>query len=166
MYLSPLVGQRLEVARCLSFQSYGQCPRTQLSVYFSCCPACSFILAHGFNMQTMFREGVPYLSRPDAVKAKARAFERYSWKNDMPGIALGVDDTALLAFVEQSREKIREWGRWTVSLCLWSLSSQGKCSILLIRNTPKSCSLLMTRSWLLELRAPNSAELRRASCIS
>ncbi|PYH45618.1 CAF1 family ribonuclease [Aspergillus saccharolyticus JOP 1030-1] len=93
LYLNPVIDSKLEVERNWSFQS----------------SAVAFLLDNRFSMESLFNNGVTYLSRDEERKAVARAIER----RDRPvtTTTLGVDETEheSLAFLQEVRRLVNDW---------------------------------------------------------
>jgi poly(A)-specific ribonuclease len=91
--LSPLLSERLDFEREISFQS----------------GACSFLLEHGFDLGAPFATGVQYLSRQEAEQAKQTAYDRIDKKNPIEDLQLKDEDVDSLDFVRRAREAIKKW---------------------------------------------------------
>ncbi|RAH49938.1 CAF1 family ribonuclease [Aspergillus brunneoviolaceus CBS 621.78] len=93
LYLSPIIDDRLGIERHWSFQS----------------SAVSFLLTHRFSMDSLFRNGVGYLSRDEEIKATARVTERF--KRPEATTTIGVDETESesIAFLQEVRRLVDEW---------------------------------------------------------
>ena len=91
--LSPLLSERLDFEREISFQS----------------GACSFLLDHGFDLGAPFATGVQYLSREEAAQAKQMAYDRIDKKNPVEDLQLKDEDVDSLDFVRRAREAINKW---------------------------------------------------------
>ncbi|KAH9866585.1 hypothetical protein J1614_008276 [Plenodomus biglobosus] len=99
--LSPLLDERLDFEREISFQS----------------GACTFLLNNGFDLGAPFASGVQYLSRQEAEHARQMAWDRLDKKNPIEDMQLKEEDVDSLDFVRRVREAITKW-RATKSDCL------------------------------------------------
>ena len=106
--LSPLLDERLDFEREISFQS----------------GACTFLLNCGFDLGAPFATGVQYLSREEAERAKRLAYDRIDKKNPIEDLQLKDTDTESLDFVRRCREAITAWQK-TASSTLEITSSTG-----------------------------------------
>jgi poly(A)-specific ribonuclease len=106
--ISPLFDERLDFEREISFQS----------------GACSFLLGCGFNLGLPFAQGVQYLSREEAERAKRLAYDRIDKKNVIQDLQLKDTDTESLDFVRRCRDAITAWQKST-STTLEITSSTG-----------------------------------------
>ncbi|KAF2629460.1 CAF1-domain-containing protein [Macroventuria anomochaeta] len=106
--LSPLLDERLDFEREISFQS----------------GACSFLLSCGFDLGAPFAKGVQYLSREEAERAKRLAYDRIDKKNPIEDLQLKDTDTESLDFVRRCREAITTWQK-SASTTLEITSSTG-----------------------------------------
>ena len=97
--LSPLLDERLDFEREISFQS----------------GACQFLLGCGFDLGAPFASGVQYLSREEAVRAKELAYNRIDRKNTVEDLKLKDTDTDSLDFVRRCREALTAWQKLTKS---------------------------------------------------
>ncbi|KAJ4336295.1 hypothetical protein N0V95_008642 [Ascochyta clinopodiicola] len=97
--LSPLLDERLDFEREISFQS----------------GACTFLLGCGFDLGAPFAKGVQYLSREEAVRAKRLAYDRIDKKNPISDLQLKDTDTESLDFVRRCRDAITAWQKTTSS---------------------------------------------------
>lgn len=95
--LSPLFDERLDFEREISFQS----------------GACSFLLGCGFDLGLPFAQGVQYLSREEAERAKQLAYDRIDKKNVIEDLQLKSTDTESLDFVRRCRDAITAWQKST-----------------------------------------------------
>lgn len=95
--ISPLFDERLDFEREISFQS----------------GACSFLLGCGFNLGLPFAQGVQYLSREEAERAKQLAYDRIDKKNVIEDLHLKSTDTESLDFVRRCRDAITAWQKST-----------------------------------------------------
>lgn len=91
--ISPLLDERLDFEREITFQS----------------GACTFLLNNGFDLGAPFANGVQYLSRQDAERAKQMAWDRIDKKNPMEDLQLKDEDVDSLDFVRRVREAIVKW---------------------------------------------------------
>ncbi|KAF2270017.1 CAF1-domain-containing protein [Lojkania enalia] len=91
--ISPLVSERLDVERDITFQS----------------GAIDFLLRNGFQMDAPFTKGVQYLSRQEAEWAMQRAYDRLDKKNPVADLQLKEEDVESLDFVRRVREAITKW---------------------------------------------------------
>ena len=73
-------------------------------------------MRHKFRIELPFTHGVPYLSRSEQVRAIALENTKRD-VSKIPDIALRPEDIVSFAFVNKSREKIREWLRMEVCSC-------------------------------------------------
>ncbi|KAJ4369424.1 hypothetical protein N0V86_009256 [Didymella sp. IMI 355093] len=106
--ISPLFDERLDFEREISFQS----------------GACSFLLGCGFDLGLPFAQGVQYLSREEAERAKRLAYDRIDKKNVIQDLQLKDTDTESLDFVRRCRDAITAWQKST-STTLEITSSTG-----------------------------------------
>ncbi|KAF3037475.1 hypothetical protein E8E12_003597 [Didymella heteroderae] len=95
--ISPLFDERLDFEREISFQS----------------GACSFLLGCGFDLGLPFAQGVQYLSREEAERAKKLAYDRIDKKNVIEDLQLKPTDTESLDFVRRCRDAITAWQKTT-----------------------------------------------------
>jgi CAF1 family ribonuclease len=72
------------------------------------CLASEFLLEKGFNMQNLFREGVPYLSRREVAKAEKKETEKADGLA-ISDIDLGPEDVEMHAFMAKVKHRINEW---------------------------------------------------------
>ncbi|KAF1942875.1 CAF1-domain-containing protein [Clathrospora elynae] len=91
--ISPLLDERMEFEREISFQS----------------GACTFLLNNGFDLGAPFAKGVQYLSRGEAERAKNMAWDRLENKNPVPDLQLKEGDVESLDFMRRIREAIAKW---------------------------------------------------------
>jgi poly(A)-specific ribonuclease len=98
--LSPLLDERMDFEREISFQS----------------GACSFLLGCGFDLGAPFANGVQYLSREEAARAKQTAWDRLENKNPIPDLQLKEGDVESLDFMRRVREAIKKWKAGTSSM--------------------------------------------------
>lgn len=97
--LSPLLSERLDFEREISFQS----------------GACTFLLNNGFDLGAPFASGVQYLSRQEAHRAKTLAWDRIDKKNPVEDLQLRAEDVESLDFLRRTREAITTWKTTTSS---------------------------------------------------
>jgi poly(A)-specific ribonuclease len=95
--ISPLFDERLDFEREISFQS----------------GACSFLLGCGFDLGLPFAQGVQYLSREEAERAKKLAYDRIDKKNVIEDLQLKSTDIESLDFVRRCRDAITAWQKST-----------------------------------------------------
>lgn len=95
--LSPLLDERLDFEREISFQS----------------GACTFLLNNGFDLGAPFARGVQYLSREEAERAKRLAYDRIDKKNPIEDLQLKDSDVDSIDFVRRVREAITKWQKST-----------------------------------------------------
>ena len=95
--ISPLFDERLDFEREISFQS----------------GACSFLLGCGFDLGLPFAQGVQYLSREEAERAKQLAYDRIDKKNVIEDLQLKSTDTESLDFVRRCRDALTAWQKST-----------------------------------------------------
>ncbi|KAF2008620.1 CAF1-domain-containing protein [Aaosphaeria arxii CBS 175.79] len=91
--ISPLVEERLDIEREVSFQT----------------GAISFLLEHGFEFNLPFTRGVQYLSRAEAARAQQLANDRFDKKNHVDDLQLKETDVDSLDFVRRVRDAITKW---------------------------------------------------------
>ncbi|KAL4883469.1 ribonuclease H-like domain-containing protein [Aspergillus karnatakaensis] len=93
LFLNPIIDRRLEVERNWSMQS----------------SAIEFLLEHKFNMDSLYRTGVQYISRSEEAQAVAKAVQRQTQTN--PATSLDVKDTDLesLGFLNSVRRLLDDW---------------------------------------------------------
>ncbi|KAH7344345.1 ribonuclease H-like domain-containing protein [Pyrenochaeta sp. MPI-SDFR-AT-0127] len=97
--ISPLLSERLDFEREISFQS----------------GACTFLLSNGFDLGAPFASGVQYLSREEADRAKSLAWDRIDKKNPVEDLQLTAEDVESLDFLRRTREAIIKWKTGTSS---------------------------------------------------
>ena len=97
--ISPLLDERIDFEREIRFQS----------------GACTFLLKNGFDLGLPFANGVQYLSRQEADKAKQMACDRLEKKNPVPDLQLKEGDVESLDFMRRVREAINKWKTTTSS---------------------------------------------------
>ncbi|KAJ4363390.1 hypothetical protein N0V83_009683 [Neocucurbitaria cava] len=95
--ISPLLEERLDIEREFSFQS----------------GACSFLLNNGFDLGAPFANGVQYLSREEAQRAKQMAWDRLEKKTPIEDLQLKPEDVDSLDFLRRVREAITKWSTKT-----------------------------------------------------
>ncbi|PYH85885.1 CAF1 family ribonuclease [Aspergillus uvarum CBS 121591] len=93
LYLSPIIDDRLGVERHWSFQS----------------SAVAFLLTHRFSMDSLFRNGVGYLSRDEEIKAVARVSERFNRSETTTAIGVDETESESIAFLQQVRRLVDGW---------------------------------------------------------
>ncbi|KAL2851591.1 ribonuclease H-like domain-containing protein [Aspergillus pseudoustus] len=93
LYLSPIIDRRLEVERNWSFQS----------------SAIEFLLENKFNMDSLYRSGVPYISREEEEKAVAKAVERQNQTTISTSLDVKETDHDSLAFLQVVRHLVDRW---------------------------------------------------------
>lgn len=91
--ISPLLDERLDFEREISFQS----------------GACTFLLNNGFDLGAPFANGVQYLSREEAERAKQLAWDRLDKKKPIEDLQLKAEDVDSLDFLRRIREAITKW---------------------------------------------------------
>ncbi|KNG48281.1 hypothetical protein TW65_05190 [Stemphylium lycopersici] len=97
--ISPLLNERMDFEREITFQS----------------GACTFLLNNGFDLGSPFANGVQYLSREEAERAKQLAWDRLDNKNPIPDLQLKEGDVESLDFMRRVREAINKWKSSTLS---------------------------------------------------
>ncbi|KAJ6196309.1 ribonuclease H-like domain-containing protein [Bipolaris maydis] len=97
--ISPLFDERIDFEREIRFQS----------------GACTFLLKNGFDLGLPFANGVQYLSRQEAEKARQMACDRLEKKNPVPDLHLKEGDVESLDFMRRVREAINKWKTTTSS---------------------------------------------------
>ncbi|KAL2829145.1 ribonuclease H-like domain-containing protein [Aspergillus cavernicola] len=92
LYLSPIIDRKLEVERSWSFQS----------------GAVEFLLGNKFNMDSLYRTGVQYISREEEAKAVSKAVER---QNQTSSTSMDIKETdhESLAFLDVVRQLVNNW---------------------------------------------------------
>lgn len=144
--LSPLLDERLDFEREISFQS----------------GACAFLLNHGFDLNAPFANGVQYLSREEAERAKRLAYDRIDRKNPVEDLQLKDTDTESLDFVRRCRAAITTWQK-TSSTTLEITSSTG------LSNAAATCTISRFEKRLVHqlVRAefPDAVAIGRQDCI-
>ncbi|KAJ8107974.1 hypothetical protein OPT61_g8498 [Boeremia exigua] len=144
--LSPLLDERLDFEREISFQS----------------GACSFLLNCGFDLGAPFARGVQYLSREEAERAKRLAYDRIDKKNPIEDLQLKDTDTESLDFVSRCREAITKWQK-TPSTNLEITSSTGLpnvCATYTISRFEKRLVHQLVRA-----EFPDAVAIGRQNCI-
>ncbi|KAL3473972.1 CAF1 family ribonuclease [Aspergillus californicus] len=91
LYLSPIIDRKLEVDRDWSFQS----------------SAIEFLLGNRFNMDSLYKVGVPYISRDEEAKAIKKAVERQSQTSNR--LDVKETDHESLAFLQLARNIVDNW---------------------------------------------------------
>ncbi|KAF3044543.1 hypothetical protein E8E11_002706 [Didymella keratinophila] len=144
--ISPLFDERLDFEREISFQS----------------GACSFLLGCGFDLGLPFAQGVQYLSREEAERAKKLAYDRIDKKNVIEDLQLKSTDIESLDFVRRCRDAITAWQKST-STNLEITSSTG------LPNASASCTISRFEKRLVHqlVRAefPDAVAIGRNDCI-
>ncbi|KAL4871161.1 hypothetical protein BDV12DRAFT_184032 [Aspergillus spectabilis] len=93
LYLSPLIERKLEVERNWSFQS----------------SAIEFLLEHKFNMDSLYRTGVQYISREEEAQAVARAVGRQTQTSTLTSMDVKETDHESLEFLKSVRRLVDNW---------------------------------------------------------
>ncbi|KAE8313357.1 ribonuclease H-like domain-containing protein [Aspergillus transmontanensis] len=93
LYLNPIIDRRLEVGRDMCFQS----------------GAVEFLLENNFCMNSLYSDGVHYLSREEETIAIARAAERYGRTSVRKVIDVKETEHDSLAFLEAVRYLVDGW---------------------------------------------------------
>ncbi|KAE8134383.1 ribonuclease H-like domain-containing protein [Aspergillus pseudotamarii] len=93
LYLNPIIDRRLEVGRDMCFQS----------------GAVEFLLENKFCMNSLYSDGVHYLSREEETIAIARAAERYGRTSVRKVIDVKETEHDSLAFLEAVRHLVDDW---------------------------------------------------------
>ncbi|PYI33958.1 CAF1 family ribonuclease [Aspergillus indologenus CBS 114.80] len=93
LHLSPIIDDRLGVERQWSFQS----------------SAVAFLLTHRFSMDSLFSQGVRYLSRDEETQAVFRAIEKCERPEATTTIGVDEAETESLAFLQEVRRLVDEW---------------------------------------------------------
>ncbi|KAK6815330.1 hypothetical protein RU639_008836 [Aspergillus parasiticus] len=93
LYLNPIIDRRLEVGRDICFQS----------------GAVEFLLENKFCMNSLYSDGVHYLSREEETIAIARAAERYGRTSVRKVIDVKETEHDSLAFLEAVRYLVDGW---------------------------------------------------------
>ncbi|USP77590.1 uncharacterized protein yc1106_04864 [Curvularia clavata] len=91
--ISPLFDERMDFEREIRFQT----------------GACTFLLNNGFDLGLPFANGVQYLSREEAERARQMAWDRLEKKNPVPDLQLKEGDVESLDFMRRAREAIKKW---------------------------------------------------------
>lgn len=91
--ISPLMDERMDFEREISLQS----------------GAITFLLGCGFDIAKPFTQGVQYLSREEAAKAKQMTWDRLDNKNPPADLQLKEGDVDSLDFMRRVREAIKHW---------------------------------------------------------
>ncbi|EPE28802.1 Ribonuclease H-like protein [Glarea lozoyensis ATCC 20868] len=94
-YLSPLqaAGVDIRLERDFTFSS----------------SACEFLLKNDFNFGTLFKSGVPYLSRTEEDVHREEYQARTSRTSTIPDLIIPASDTTNLTFYRKARSTISEW---------------------------------------------------------
>lgn len=71
--------------------------------------AIEFLLEHRFNLDALYRDGVPYLSRPEEALAIAKAEERRDRQVTHTMLDVKETDVDSLRFLEACRKLIDTW---------------------------------------------------------
>jgi poly(A)-specific ribonuclease len=71
--------------------------------------AVDFLMRNGFRMDAPFTEGLPYLSREEETRAKARLLERQQQKAAIRDIDVRDMDLESLEFLNDVRRQIDAW---------------------------------------------------------
>ena len=143
--LSPLLDERLDFEREISFQS----------------GACQFLLGCGFDLGAPFARGVQYLSREEAARAKELAHNRIDKKNTIEDLKLKETDTESLDFVRRCREALTAWQKST-STTLEITSSTGRKSV--VNNTISRFEKRLVHQ-LVRAEFPEAVAIGRQDCI-
>ncbi|KAL3467732.1 ribonuclease H-like domain-containing protein [Aspergillus heterothallicus] len=93
LYLSPIIDRRLEVERNWSFQS----------------SAIEFLLENKFNMDSLYRSGVSYISRDEEKEAVAKVIKRQNRATTNTSLDVKDTDYESLAFLHVARQLVDEW---------------------------------------------------------
>lgn len=93
IFISPLLDERIDFEREIRFQT----------------GACTFLLNNGFDLGLPFANGVQYLSREEAERARQMAWDRLEKKNPVPDLQLKEEDVESLDFMRRVREAIKKW---------------------------------------------------------
>ncbi|KAL5336372.1 ribonuclease H-like domain-containing protein [Aspergillus crustosus] len=93
LYLSPILDRKLEVERNWSFQS----------------SAIEFLLEHKFNMDSLYRTGVTYVSREEEAQAVATAVKRQTQTDTLTQMDVKETDHESLEFLKTVRRLIDNW---------------------------------------------------------
>ncbi|GAB7340100.1 hypothetical protein MBLNU457_6588t1 [Dothideomycetes sp. NU457] len=92
--LSPVVEERLEIERVFAFHS----------------GAVEFLNSVGFNFQTPFQWGVPYLSRDESQLARKKFLERLDRSKDaIADMVIKPEDKEALELMRKVREEVKRW---------------------------------------------------------
>ncbi|KAG9198722.1 hypothetical protein G6514_009672 [Epicoccum nigrum] len=144
--LSPLLDERLDFEREVSFQS----------------GACQFLLGCGFDLGAPFASGVQYLSREEAVRAKRLAHNRIDKKNTVEDLQLKDTDTESLDFVRRCREALTAWQKST-STTLEITSSTGSAKKSFVNTISRFEKRLVHQ--LVRAEFPGAVAIGRHDCI-
>jgi poly(A)-specific ribonuclease len=90
--LDPVIEQDLELERIFAFQS----------------GAVKFLRAHNFNIAEPFENGVPYLSRDEAVRAKKIAMARID-RTAYEDLQIPEEDKENISLIENIRKQVTLW---------------------------------------------------------
>ncbi|KAL2864456.1 ribonuclease H-like domain-containing protein [Aspergillus lucknowensis] len=93
LYLSPIIDRKLDVERNWSFQS----------------SAVEFLLENKFNMDSLYRTGVPYISREEEEKAISKAVERQNRTPTSTSLDVKDTDHDSRTFLSLVRQLIDNW---------------------------------------------------------
>ncbi|KAL4780168.1 ribonuclease H-like domain-containing protein [Aspergillus varians] len=93
LYLCPIIDRRLEVERNWSFQS----------------SAVAFLLENKFNMDSLYRTGVAYISREEESQAISKVVERNEQTMAQSSMDIKETDYESLAFLRLARQLIDNW---------------------------------------------------------
>ncbi|PYI04357.1 CAF1 family ribonuclease [Aspergillus sclerotiicarbonarius CBS 121057] len=88
LYLSPIIDRKLELERIWSFQS----------------GAVEFLLENKFCMESLYKNGVPYVSRDEEERAMARVIERCDRTTLRSSLDVTDTEYESLAFLKEARE--------------------------------------------------------------
>lgn len=108
--VSPILDPKLEVERKWSFQSSGQFQFSPVTsghkAILSGCLAVAFLMSHGFRIESIFTDGVPYISVKEEQEAMDRAYQDKSSMSLINFDTLAADHAE---FIRQVRHHIKEW---------------------------------------------------------
>lgn len=144
--LSPLLDERLDFEREISFQS----------------GACQFLLGCGFDLGAPFASGVQYLSREEALRAKELAYNRIDKKNTVEDLKLKDTETESLDFVRRCREALTAWQKST-STTLEITSSIGSAKKSVVNTISRFEKRLVHQ--LVRAEFPEAVAIGRSDCI-
>ncbi|KAK2879521.1 hypothetical protein FQN49_000795 [Arthroderma sp. PD_2] len=88
--LNPILDPKLDIERKWSFQS----------------SAVAFLMSHGFRMESIFTEGVPYISQKEEQDVKDRVMRGNSTISPINLNTLGADQAE---FIKLVRQDVKEW---------------------------------------------------------